>query len=185
MPVLLLLLAACGQREHNEVSAEGRNSALSLRVRIEAAYDATLGHNVSLTLRNEESFPVCFSSDDLLPGSGTTFVRDSAGRLLNGQINQALEGFRGVNVAGPVTVLRPGQSHHELLDLEQDRPDQGTPVILQIGFSAFRCRDLFAGGNIDISKTLIERTFDIAVSGTAEYHGVPFENGQESPPSLR
>jgi hypothetical protein len=181
---LLLLLAGCGQREDNEVRSKGRNSPPGLRVQIGAAYDATLSNNVRLTFRNEESFPVCFSSHDLLPGYGTTFVRDSGGGLLNGQVNPALEDFRGINVAGPVSVLRPGQIHSEFLNLEDYRPGGMSPVIVQIGISAFRCSQLFNDNNEDVPTILIERAFNIHGNSITEYRGPRLENSQEEPPRI-
>jgi hypothetical protein len=180
----LLLLAACNRNASPEADPAHPIAASPPNVRIAARRSAVLGEYVSLTFHNSERFAVCFSSSNLLPGRGTTFVRDSERRILNDESNPALEEFRGVNLAGPVTVLRPGGDHRELLNLEPEGFDWSGAAILQVGISVFRCADLFDNGSGDVPQTLIEKAFSIQPHSIAEYVGPQLDNGQESPPGL-
>lgn len=183
---IFLGVAACSPGSGNEAGVAGSAAASpsAPRIQIEATYDPSLGNNIGLTFRNGESFPMCFSSNDLLPGFGTTFVRDATGTLLSGQTNPALEDFRGVNLASAVTVLRPGRDHLEQVNLERDRPNPTLPVIIQVGIRAFRCSALFDGGNRDVDRTLIEKTFQIQANLITEYRGPRLENNEEAPPNI-
>lgn len=183
---ILLGFASCSSGVGNEaeVARRGAVSPSVARVQIEATYDPSLGNNIGLTFRNGESYPICFSSNDLLPGFGTTLVRDMNGTLLSGDINQALEDFRGVNLASPITALRPGQTHHDQVNLEQVR-ETSLPITLQIGVRAFRCSELFDGGNRNVERVLIERAFVLRANSIAEYRGPKLGNNEEPPPSPR
>jgi hypothetical protein len=174
-----LLLAACAPDNRNDVDA-AQPDPLQLRISITATYTRTLGENVGLAFLNREPFPVCFSSSDLLPGFGTTFIRNSAGQILNGSANTALEEFRGVNLAGPLVVLRPGKAHEELMDLAEYHPNR-TPLVLQVGLQAFRCSDLVDGSDTQVRRLPIQKVFMFAQGRIAERPALRFEMGEEPP----
>ena len=174
-----LLLAANAPANRNDADARQPDPP-QLRIAIGATHTDTLGEYVGLTVVNREAFPVCFSSSDLLPGFGTTFVRDSAGQILNDEVNPALEEFRGVNFAGPLVVLRPGEVHDELMDLTEYRPDR-TPMLLQIGLQAFRCSDLFEASEANVRRVPMQKLFRFAQGQITEQPGLRFDMGEEPP----
>ena len=155
----LLLLFSCddlNQPTRNE------NSSENVRVRITARYDPNLlGQNVVLYFTNEENFEVCFSAAELGPGYGRTFVRDGQGTILNDSSNSTLEMLKGVNVAGPIVVLRAGRPHSEFIDLSEFHESNRT-LILQAGVALFRCGHLFDPRVREVRTYPIERIFRLS-----------------------
>lgn len=178
---LTMLLLACAPAGGNNIAAS-QPAQTALRITIDARHDRLMGEYVSLAIFNREPFPVCFSSADLLPGLGMTFVRDLSGQILNGSVNTALEEYRGINLASPLVVLRPGRSHPELMNLAEYRP-ASTPLLLQIGIQAFRCSDLFDGGEAGIHSTVIQKVVRFAGGRITDEPDMRFEIGEEPPPA--
>lgn len=160
----LLLLWGCDRQQSVSNDAHSEN----VRVRIAARYDPNLlGQNVVLYFTNEEDFEVCFSVGDLRPGDGRTSVRDGRGTVLNDEANSALEMLRGVNVAGPIVVLRAGQPHSEWIDLSEFH--EGNPtLVLQVGVGLFRCSRLFDPRETEVRTYPIEKTFHLSGGRIAE-----------------
>jgi hypothetical protein len=178
---LLLLVLGCAPASGNNI-AVWQPADAQLRITIDARNNRLLGEYVELTFFNRESFPVCFSSADLLPGLGMTFVRDPSGQILNGSVNTALEEYRGINLASPLVVLRPGRAHPELMNLAEYRPGS-TPLLLQIGIQAFRCSDLFDGAEAAIHSTVIQKVVRFAGGRITNEPDMRFEIGEEPPPA--
>jgi hypothetical protein len=171
--IAILLLSSCGSASAPVVNGDQSNSA-QLRISIAADYRSTMGGSVSLRFVNQEPFPICFSSNDLQPGYGVTSIRDIAGQILNGTFDTALEEFRGVNLADPLVVLRPGKNHTQLMNLTEYRPSE-RPLLIQIELHPFRCSQLFDGGSADIDTTSVQKVFRFAEGRIVEEAGREFE----------
>ena len=184
--VALLLLSTCSSSsvniaQSNTSNVAGNHRQGGLRIRVNATYDAALlPEYLNVTIRNEETYPICFPRNDILPGSETTNVRDADGHPLSGSSDEALEEFHGVNVAGPIVVLRPGGNHSELIAIEQgylNRP----AIIFQIGFGAFPCRELFDGRSTDVRPVFFQNVFRMENGRIYEQPELRFEVGEEPP----
>jgi hypothetical protein len=188
MPFQFLLLTSCGAAGNdNPNSNSGHPAAIHTvsepRVHITATYNAAvLPNHVTINIQNDETFPVCFSSNDILPGSETTVIRDSRGQILSGSRNEALEEFRGINLASPVVVLRPGRSHSELLDLEEYNISLNS-IVLQIGFAGYRCSNLFNDTTSAVQQTYYQKVFRVAGNRISDEPRLRFEMGEEPPAS--
>lgn len=168
--LLLIAVAAC--------DAAPRDNAIvatpEINTNITGQYNPELfGNSVVLAIINNESFPVCFSSNDLELIEGSTFIRSLDGTILNGHGAGVLEDLRGINVASPVGVLRPGKERQESIDLDEFSPDRQA-LYVQIQLHLFRCSDLFDDAIQEVRQTLVEKTFRIAGGRMVEQPGLRF-----------
>lgn len=99
-----------------------------------------------MRIHNRRDELVCLESSDLRPGSGSSFVGNANGEVINDSGNVALAYHRGVNLISPLVVIRPRREYDHYIELGEFA---GQARRLQVGIRAFKCSEFFGPGDAE------------------------------------